>query len=384
MKVLVTGGAGFIGSWTVDLLLERGYEVKILDSLERPVHLWGRPSYIPKEVELIEGDVRSRKDWLRALEGVEAVFHLAAYQDYLPDFSRFFHVNSVGTALLYELVLEHNLPVHKVVLGSSQAVYGEGKYECPHDGIVYPDIRSLEQLMEGDWEVKCPLCGGEITPQLTDESRVNPQNQYALSKYSQELIALNLGKRYGIATVVLRYSITQGPRQSFFNAYSGICRIFTLRLLAGQPPVIYEDGGQLRDYVYVGDVARANLLALEQEVADYQAFNVGGGRAYTVLEFAELLCSRFDGRFEPEVRGEFRFGDTRHIVSDISRIKSLGWQPETSLEQIVDEYIEWARSQPELIEDYYAQAERVMREKKVVRRSKVRRSKVASRRLERP
>lgn len=369
MKVLVTGGAGFIGSHTVDLLLEKGYEVKILDSLEKPVHLRGEPSYIPKKAEFVLGDVRNRDDMVRALEGVDAVFHLAAYQDYLTDFSKFFHVNSVGTALLYELIVERGLHVKKVILGSSQAVYGEGKYECLEHGVVHPDIRPLEQLMRADWEVKCPLCGREITLLVADESTANPQNQYAISKYSQELIALNLGKRWGIPTVVLRYSITQGPRQSFFNAYSGICRIFTMRMLSGKPPIVYEDGRQLRDYVYVGDVAKANLLVLEKEEANCQAFNVGGGKAYTVLEFAEILSSKFNGRFEPEIRGEFRFGDTRHIVSDISKLKTLGWSPETPLERTVEEYIGWAKAQPD-VHDYHAEAERVMKEKEVVRFSR--------------
>jgi len=369
MKVLVTGGAGFIGSHTVDLLLEKGYEVRILDNLTPPVHRDGQiPDYVPlNDVEFIHGDVRDKQAWEKALEGVDAVFHLAAYQDYLPDFSKFFHVNSVGTALLYEIVVEKRLPVRKIVVASSQATYGEGKYECPEHGIQYPGPRPLEQLERGEWELRCPICGQEMKPLPADEAVVNPHNQYAMSKYTQEMIALNLGRRYGIPTVCLRYSITQGARQSFRNAYSGILRIFTMRLLNHKPPIVYEDGQQLRDYVYVGDVAKANLLVLEDDRANYQVFNVGGAKATTVLEYAHLLAEKLDRNIEPVIPGQFRFGDTRHIVSDISKLRALGWEPVTPLEQIAEEYIEWAREQPDL-GDYYEEAEARMEELGTIRR----------------
>jgi len=277
-KVLVTGGAGFIGSHTVDLLLEKGYEVRVLDSLTPPVHpKKEKPAYLPEDVEFILGDVQNRNDMEKALQGVSAVFHLAAYQDYLTDFSKFAFVNDGGTALLYEMIVNHRLPIEKVVLGSSQAVYGEGKYQCAEHGAQYPPMRCLEQLERGDWEVKCPACDRQMNLVPTDESRVNPHNQYAVSKYAQELYALTLGRRHGIPTVALRYSITQGPRQSIHNAYSGVLRSSVIRLLNNLPPVIYEDGQQLRDYVFVGDVAQANLLALEKDTASFEVFNVGGG-----------------------------------------------------------------------------------------------------------
>jgi dTDP-L-rhamnose 4-epimerase len=367
VKVLVTGGAGFIGSHTADLLLGRGHQVRVVDSLEPPVHQRReKPSYVPSDVEFIMGDVRSRSDMEKALRGVQAVFHLAAYQDYLTDFSRFAVVNDGGTALLYEIIVNEHLPVEKVILAGSQAVYGEGKYGCGEHGVQYPAPRPVEQLEGRNWEVRCPLCGEQMSPFFTDESRVYPANQYAVSKYSQELYALTLGRRYGIPTVVLRYSITQGPRQSFHNAYSGVLRSFTIRLLNNLPPVIYEDGKQLRDYVYVGDVVRANLLALETDSADYQALNVGGSKATSVLEYARLLVELTGKRIEPEIPGEFRVGDTRHIISDISKLRGLGWQPLTPLEDIAREYIAWAEAQPE-VQDYYAQAAQVMKEKSVIR-----------------
>ncbi len=369
MKVLVTGGAGFIGSHTIDLLLAKGHEVRILDSLTPPVHQGGKlPPYVPLEAEFMLGDVRSKDDLTRALAGADAVIHLAAYQDYLPDFSKFFHVNCVGTALLYELIVEKKLPIQKVVVASSQAGYGEGKYRCPDHGVQYPDVRPLEQLMERKWDVPCPVCLSDMTPELTDEAVMNPHNQYAISKHMEEIIALRLGKRYGIPTVAMRYSITQGPRQSFSNAYSGICRIFTLRLMNNRPPVAYEDGRQLRDYVHVGDVARANLLVLEDDRADYRPFNVGGSQAVSVLEYASLVAKVLGKRVDPVVPGEFRFGDTRHIVSDISRLRSLGWEPSTPLLRIVEEYAGWAASQPG-IRDYYGEAEAVMKQLGTVRQT---------------
>jgi dTDP-L-rhamnose 4-epimerase len=200
----------------------------------------------------------------------------------------------------------------------------------------------------------------------TDEAQVNPANQYAISKCAQELYALTLGQRYGIPTVAMRYSITQGPRQSFRNAYSGILRIFSVRLLNDKSPIAYEDGQQLRDYVSVHDVARANLLVLEDSRADYQAFNLGGGKATTVLEYAHLLARKLDKDIEVEMPGKFRFGDSRHIISDISKLRALGWEPITPLEQIVEEYIAWAQAQPDL-QDHYAEAEEVMKRVGTVR-----------------
>ena len=360
LRVLVLGGAGFIGSHTVDLLLNKGHEVRILDSLTPPVHQNGSiPAYIPKEVEFIHGDVRDPQALARALEGMDIIFQLAAYQDYLPDFSKFFHVNTVGTALIYELIVEKRYQVQKVIVGSSQAVYGEGKYNCPVHGTQYPSLRPIAQLLQRDWEPGCPLCGRKMSPLPTDESVVNPHNPYAISKYSQEMIALNLGKRYGIPTACLRYSITQGPRQSFSNAYSGICRNFTTRLLNNKPPIVYEDGEQLRDYVHVSDVVQANMLVLEAPGADYHVFNVGGDNIISVLEYAYLLAEKLGKDIEPLVPGVFRFGDTRHIASDACKIQALGWKATMPLAKIVEDYIAWVSEQPH-VADYYAEAEKVM------------------------
>jgi len=367
VRVLVTGGAGFIGSHTVDALLEKGYEVTILDSLEKPVHLKGKPNYIPKQVRFIEGDVRRREDFLKALEGVQIVYHFAAYQDYLPDFSKFFHVNSVGTALLYELIVEHKLDVKKVIVASSQAVAGEGLYRNNDGREILPPIRSLEQLQKAQWDILEAETKRRLHWQPTPETVVNPQNQYAMSKYSQEMIAVNLGRRYAIPSVALRYSIVQGPRQSFYNNYSGACRIFSLSYFFDRAPLIYEDGEQVRDYVNIRDVVRANLLVLEDSRADGQVINVGGGEAYSVKEFCSIVARVFDKEhLRPRIPGLFRFGDTRHSFSDISKLRALGWEPQFTPQDSVRAYREYLEEQTD-IDDIVEYAEQSMKSLNVVR-----------------
>jgi len=365
-RVLVTGGAGFIGSHTVDVLLEKGYDVRILDSLQPRVHPRGKPPWVPKEAEFIQGDVANRADLERALEGVDYVFHLAAYQDYMTDFSTFIHVNTESTALLFELIVEKKLPVRKIIFASSQAVCGEGRYRCPEHGIVVPTPRPLEQLERGDWEIHCPYCGEYMEPLLIDEATISPGTTYGISKYAIELLADRLGRRYGIPTVCMRYTYVQGPRNSFYNAYSGVARIFALRIMHGMPPICYEDGKQLRDYVNVKDVARANVLMMEDERADFQVFNVGGGRAVTVLEFAYIMLREFGSDLEPQIPGVFRLGDTRHTVSDISKLRALGWEPTIPVEQNVKEYVAWIQEQ-KVTKEYLLEAERLMREHGVLR-----------------
>ena len=366
MHVLITGGAGFVGSHTAKALMGKGHQVRLLDSLKPPVHKDGQPFNMAEGAELINGDVTSKEDMVNALEGIDAVIHLAAYQDYLPDFSTFFTVNAAGTALLYEIIVEKELPIKKVVIASSQAAYGEGKYKSQSGEIFYPDIRPVEALERGVFDIVGPD-GKVAESQVTDEAVINPQNQYAMSKYTQEMIALNLGKRYGIPSVAMRYSIVQGPGQSLYNAYSGACRVFCLSLHFDHRPPVYEDGLSLRDYVNVEDVVRANLTVLEKDEANYRPFNVGSGKAYSVLDFARIAMEVYGKDLEPDLTGAFRFGDTRHIVSDVSALKGLGWEPLHTPEKSVRDYKAWLENMDN-VDDVLAYAQERMKSLNVVRK----------------
>lgn len=367
MKALVTGGAGFIGSHIADALLARGCAVRVLDNLEPRVHPRGRPAYLGREIEFLEGDVRDRAALERALAGVEVVFHQAAYQDYMPDYAKFFHSNVVSTALLFEIIREKRLPVHKIVVASSQSVYGEGQYHCSEHGLILPDARPAAQLDRGEWDLRCPACDGALTPVPLREAHANPAGPYGISKFAQELAALRLGKILGIHTVALRYSIVQGARQSFYNAYSGICRIFTRAFRSGQAPVIFEDGQQLRDYVHISDVVAANLLVADDPRADGQVFNVGSGRATSVLEYARALRRKMNAPLAPKIPGVYRVGDVRHTVSSIVKLQALGWNVTKSLDEIFADYLAWLDATPDSA-DYFKPAFDAMQRSGVVRR----------------
>lgn len=369
MKVLVIGGAGFIGSHTVDRLIERGHDVTVFDLLSPRVHPHGPPGDLNPNARFVVGDVCNRLELEPVLRNADAVFNFAAYQDYLPDFSTFFRVNDVGTALIYEIILDLGLSMAKVVVASSQAVYGEGKYACNDHGVQYPDIRNEEQLAASDWEVGCPVCGKPCRNEWTDESRTNPHNQYAVSKLCQEMITTRLGRLHGIPSVALRYSIVQGPRQSFYNAYSGVCRLFCLANHFGRRPIVYEDGSQLRDFVNIHDVVDANMMVFGSDEADYEVFNVGGGRACSVKEFCSIVSGVYGSSMSPEISGKYRFGDTRHILSDIGKLKRIGWSPSRSIEYSVESYKAWLDQHPEVV-DSLKESEYKMQAVNVVRRAR--------------
>lgn len=367
MKALVTGGAGFIGSHIADALLARGNEVRVLDNLEPRVHPRGRPAYLSREIEFLKGDVRDRAALERALAGVEVVFHQAAYQDYMPDYAKFFHSNVVSTALLFEIIRENRLPVQKIVVASSQSVYGEGQYRCPQHGLILPEARPVAQLDRGGWDLRCPNCRGALAPVPLREAHANPAGPYGISKFAQELAALRLGKILGIHTVALRYSIVQGARQSFYNAYSGICRIFTRAFRCGQAPVIFEDGNQLRDYVHISDVVSANLLVADDPRAFGQAFNVGSSHATSVLDYASVLRQKMNAPLAPEIPGVYRVGDVRHTVSSVAKLQALGWNVTKGLDDIFADYLAWLDATPDSA-DYFKPAFDAMQRSGVVRR----------------
>ena len=346
MRVLITGGAGFIGSHTADALKAKGYKVRILDCLLKPVHTGRWPKYVlGKGFELIKGDVRNKKDWVRALQGADYVLHLAAYQDQLPDFSTFFHINTAGTAMMYEVIAEKKFPIKKIVLASSQFVYGDGKYRCRHSGkVFYPERRPMAQKEKAMWPILCEHGKPAKFFPFREDQPVFPPNAYGLSKIALEQLAFRFGKTHTIPTVALRYSIVQGPRQSPLNAYSGALRIFVTQALTERPLTVYEDGRQLRDFVNVADVVAANMLVMQNKKADYQIFNVGCGKGYRVLDFAKMV-KRITGTTSPIVVGGFRRTDTRHAVSDISKLKGLGWRPRYQPEKAIRDYVRWIQAE---------------------------------------
>jgi dTDP-L-rhamnose 4-epimerase len=366
VKILVTGGSGFIGSHTTDRLVSMGYDVTVLDALTPPVHRDGVPLSTNPHVDLVRGDVRDRDLMTRLLRRADVVYHFAAYQDYLPDFSKFFDVNVVSTALLYEIAVAERLDLSRVIVASSQAALGEGLYRCTEDGEVVPDMRPESALAAGKWDIPCPRCGGDLEVMATPERIANPQNAYGMSKFMQETTAMNLGRRYGIPTVALRYSIVQGPRQSVYNAYSGACRIFCLHYRQGLPPTLYEDGLAIRDYVNIDDVVDANVLVLNDERAVGEVFNVGGGRAVTTLEFAEVVRRHYGSDQPGRITREYRFGDTRHVISDIAALRGLGWEPSRSTATSVASYAAWLDGLGDL-DDTLVQANATMRALGVVR-----------------
>jgi dTDP-L-rhamnose 4-epimerase len=368
MKILVTGGAGFIGSHTCDRLLSLGHDVIVLDALTPPVHRDGKPAYLDPAVDFFQGDVRNRDLLTNLLRRVDAVFHFAAYQDYLTDFARFSEVNVVSTSLLYEIIVAERLNLARVVVASSQAALGEGLYTCPRDGEIVPGMRREAELRAGQWDIPCPECGGPLEMQRTPERITNPQNAYGMSKLGQEMVALNLGRRYGVPTVALRYSIVQGPRQSVFNAYSGACRIFCLHYLQGLSPTLYEDGGSIRDYVNITDVVDGNVLVLDDPRAVGRVFNVGGGAPVTTQEFADIVMREYGSTEPAKVTGEYRFGDTRHILSDIGAIQELGWSPRRAPAESVASYARWLEDMDGL-DDVLIEAKARMRSLGVIRSS---------------
>ena len=365
-RALVTGGAGLIGSHLVDLLIANGWSVRILDNLEPNTHKFGKPAWVNPQAEFIQGEVQDYYTLLVALQDIDVVFHDAAYGGYMPDMAKYVLVNSFGTAQLLEIIRDHKLPVRKVVVASSQAVYSEGAAMCPEHGHVVPLLRPAEQLRSGDFTVHCPVCGKPTTSIPTPEATPGGgETVYALTKVDQERLVLLWGKQTGIPAVALRYSCTYGPRQSLFNPYTGVIAIFCTRLLNGLPPIMYEDGGQTRDLCFVEDIARANLLIAESDKLDGLPVNVGSGRATSVQDLAGIIAEQLGIDIAPLARGEFRPGEIRSLISDISRIRTVGYEPSVTLGQGIARYIAWIKTQGS-VEDYFSKAEAGLRAKGIV------------------
>lgn len=348
-RVLVTGGAGFIGSYIVEETLRKGYRVTVLDSLDPQVHPDSRPpKYLSQDVEFVLGDVRDYERLKSLLQRTDVVFHQAAavgvgqsqYQ-----VRHYVEVNTLGTANLLDIVVNHKTPVRKIIVAASMSSYGEGCYRCEACGPVRPPLRGEEQMARGDWELHCPSCDATLTPVPTDENAYQVCNSiYAFTKRHQEEMALNIGRTYNIPVVALRYFNVYGPRQSLSNPYTGVAAIFLSRLKNDNPPVIYEDGLQTRDFVSVRDIAQANLLALEKEEADFEVFNVGVGRPIPIRHVAEVLAQRLGKDIQPEITHRFRKGDVRHCFASIEKIRQrLGYEPKVSFEDGMAELVAWSQ-----------------------------------------
>ncbi|MEX0721651.1 MAG: NAD-dependent epimerase/dehydratase family protein [Balneolaceae bacterium] len=345
-KVLITGGAGFIGSHLTDELLEHGYEVRILDNLLPQVHgnNGKHPGYLNPEAELIIGDVLDKKKVEKALEGVDAVFHLAArvgVGQSMYDIKEYMDVNDIGTSVLLEALIQN--PVERLVVASSMSIYGEGLYK-DEEGEFYNEAeRTSAQLKNNDWEPKDDK-ERPLTPVPTPEGKTPKlASVYALSKFDQERLSLTVGQAYEIPTTALRFFNVYGSRQALSNPYTGVLAIFASRLLNEKPPLIFEDGKQQRDFIHVKDVALACRLALENSGASNEVLNIGSGRNYTVLEIAEKLSQALDKKhITPIINGKYRVGDIRHCYADISKAgKSIGFSPQISLEKGMEELTDW-------------------------------------------
>lgn len=358
-RILVTGGAGFVGSHLIDGLLARGYNVRVYDSLSPQVHPRGIPDYLARDIDFVRGDMRDIEKLRDAVRAVDVIYHLAAavgVGQSMYEIAHYMGVNTQGTANLLQVLLDMKVPVEKLIVASSMSIYGEGRYRCEQCGDVAPSIRGSEQLKAKVWETRCPRCGNTLAPVPTDESKpLQASSIYALSKKDQEEMVLLFGRTYGLPTVALRYFNIYGPRQALSNPYTGVAAIFASRLLNERAPMIFEDGRQMRDFVSVHDITAANLLAMERAEADGKAINIGSGEPITISAVADVLSSALGVQVPAEITGKYRAGDIRHCYADISTAKTtLGYSPRVRFADGVRELVQWLKQQT--AEDRVAEA----------------------------
>jgi dTDP-L-rhamnose 4-epimerase len=358
-KVLVTGGAGFIGSHLGDALLRRGHSVRIYDNLTPQVHPAGLPDYLARDIEIVRGDMRHTDRLREAVRNVDVIFHLAAavgVAQSMYEIAHYIGVNTQGTANLLQVLLDTRIKVEKLIVASSMSIYGEGRYLCAACGEVAPPVRSQQQLLRKEWDTLCPHCGLKLAPVPTGESKpLQCSSMYALSKKDQEEMALLFGRTYGLPVVAMRYFNIYGPRQALSNPYTGVAAIFASRLLNGRAPMVFEDGRQMRDFVSVHDVVQGNLLAMERNQADGMALNIGSGEPVTIEQVARVLAAALDTVIPAELTGKYRAGDIRHCFADISAAaRVLGYMPKVRFAEGIRELVQWLREQT--AEDRVAEA----------------------------
>jgi dTDP-L-rhamnose 4-epimerase len=349
-RVLITGGAGFVGSHTADELVKQGHDVRIFDSLSEQVHPGGFPTYLSRQVEFIRGDIRDLAHLRRVVRDTDVLLHLAAavgvgqsmYQ--IADYTA---VNTLGTANLLQAILDTKVQLEKLVVASSMSIYGEGEYLCPECGEIAPAMRSPQQLQAKRWETVCPHCGRDLTPIATRETKpLHCGSIYALSKKDQEEMVLLFGRTYQLPTVALRYFNIFGTRQSLSNPYTGVVAIFASRLMNQNPPLVFEDGAQIRDFVNVHDIVQANLLAMQKSEADGMALNIGSGQPISIREIAAELAQTLGVNMPFQVTGKYRAGDIRHCFADISTAsRTLGYKPKVRFADGLKELVQWLGTQ---------------------------------------
>lgn len=360
--VLVTGGAGYIGSHLVDALVAREYRVTVLDNLEPQVHRSGTwPSYANANARYVRGDVRDRAVFEPLVLAADAVVHFGAAVSIgqsMYQVDRYVDVNTRGTALLLDILVNAKHHVQKVLVASSIGVYGEGAYFCRMHGSVAPTIRPESQLAARDWEQRCPVCHEHLASLPTPEDKaLYRDNIYSMTKYHQEEMVLLIGKTYGIPSVAPRFFNVYGPRQSLSNPYAGVAAIWLSRLLNDRQPIVFEDGGQLRDFVSIHDVVDCLVLMLETPGADFLPVNVGSGETVTILEIAQTLNRILGKSIEPQITQSGRKFDIRHNTADITRARStLGYVPRVSLADGMSELVEWAKTTPDVANDFFDKA----------------------------
>lgn len=365
-KILVTGGCGFIGSHLVDRLIQDGYDVRVYDILEPQVHGKKKPSYLNKNAEYIYDDIRNAGRLKKALKGIDVVYHNASQVGVgqsMYEIERYVSHNSFGTAVLLELLVGSRNRIKKLVVASSMSLYGEGKYKCVSCGVVYPQLRKKEEQLRKKWEMRCPVCLKKVFPIPTSEDKpLFPTSIYATTKRCQEEMCLEVGIAYKIPTVALRYFNVYGPRQSLNNPYTGVAAIFLSRVKNNNPPVVFEDGKQTRDFIYVSDIVEANTLAMKEKEADYNIFNVGTGTPHSIFDIAQTIINITRMNLKPRIINRFRAGDIRHCYADITKIKNrLGFEPRVSFEEGIKRLITWSFHEAAKDLSYKAQDELIKR-----------------------
>ena len=374
-NILISGGAGFIGSNLTKKLVSKGYNITILDNLSKQIHGKDQKSELYNSIKEIStfilGDVCNEEDWKKSLKGQDAVIHLAAETgtgQSMYEISRYNDVNILGTSHLLDFLANNKNSVKKLIIASSRSIYGEGKYKCENHGVVYPNDRIVSNMMKGKFDLFCDACGSELNLMPTDEnSKIHPSSIYGITKQQQEQMTLLMGKSLGIPAVALRYQNVYGPGQSLSNPYTGILSIFSTRMLNGNDIDIYEDGEESRDFVFIDDVVEATILALEKEEANHQIFNVGSGETTSVSQVAISLKKLYDSNVNISIGGSFRLGDIRHNYADLNKIKNLlGFTAKFDFQTGISRFADWVKTQ-EVKEDKYEQSLNELKNKGLIK-----------------